>query len=93
MWFFSKRFAYVGRRVERLNAWKTFDGRKNRKLARLVIEYNQVHYDLIQINEFFRNFVGFSLISSFACAIDMAFLEMLDMDWRWIGLQPFLLDL
>ena len=53
----------------------------NRKLTRLIIEHNQVHHDLILINEFFKNYEGFSLISFFFLEITLSF-TILDTDWR-----------
>lgn len=81
MWFFSKKFELVGKRVERLSAWKSLDKKKTQKLTRLVIEYNRMHYDLIQINEFFRFYLGFNVISSLSCAINAAFVLLLDIGW------------
>ena len=81
MWFFSKKFELVGKRVERLSAWKSLDKKKTQKLTRLVIEYNRMHYDLIQINEFFRFYLGFNVISSLSCSINAAFVLLLDIGW------------
>ena len=82
MWFFVKRFAAIGRRVQRLSAWKSFDKKKNRKLARWIVEYQLVHQDLIQINELFKSYIGCNLLTYFANGLTAAFVELLDIDWR-----------
>ena len=82
MRFFSKRFERIGIRVLSLAASKTFDKKQNRDLTRLVIKYNKVHYDLIQINDFFKPFVGYNMIYCFGFSITLVFVELLDIDWR-----------
>ena len=79
MRFFSKRFNYIAGHLESLNASERIS---NRKLSRLIIDYNQVHYELIQINDFFKYQLGFNLISVYAIGLTLAFVVLLDIDWR-----------
>lgn len=51
--FISKKVGHIAKQIERLNATKTklVD---NRKLSRLIVEYNRVLFELIQMNNFFK---------------------------------------
>lgn len=80
MRFTTKRLRHIARQVQSLT--QSSKSINNRKLSRLIIEHNQVHHDLIRINEFFRNFVGFNVISSFGLSVTMSFIVLLDTDWR-----------
>lgn len=83
MLFFTKRFRFIGREVERMSVSKS-KPIDNRKLSRLIIEHNIVHYDLIQINDFFKSFVGFNLISYFTVIVPTMFALLLDIDLRFV---------
>ena len=76
-----------------MNLSKTAEQIDNRKLSRLIIEHNKVNYDLIQINDFFKFYVGFNLISFFAFGITGVFILLLDIDWRFLELQMLIFDL
>lgn len=74
MRYLSMKFRYISRRIQRLYA-----GRgpvDNRKLSVLIVEYNEVHYELIQLNEFFKYYAGFTLVGFFFFAILMTFVAL-----------------
>ena len=79
MRFFSKRFSHIGRQVKIMSLSKSID---SRKLFEVLSESNKVHHDLILINNFFKNYVGFNLISFFLFGVMGAFIVLLDIDWR-----------
>ena len=56
----------------------------NRMLSKLIIEHNRIHYELIQINDFFKFQSGFNLISSFAVIVSVTFALLLDIDLRFV---------
>lgn len=68
-WYFTKKFAYIGRKVRRLNA--TFKMRRvnNRELAKLINDYNSVQVEVIKIRKFFRNYVGCNIVANFGFAV------------------------
>ena len=84
MLFFTTRFRHIGKEVERMSVSKSID---NRILSRLIIEHNRVHYDLIQINEFFKFNTGFNLISFYGVVVPATFAMLLDLDWRYVRKQ------
>lgn len=84
LWWFSRRFDNIERRVRKLNALEVSNRKKNRKLTKLVIEYQQVHYDLIMINDFFSSYIGFNLIGCLASGFIESFVGLLDIDWMWV---------
>ena len=84
MRFFCKRFDYVGRRLREISQSKASERTNNRKLARLVLEHHTVHHDLILINDFFKFYVGFNVISFFALEISLTFVFLLDIDWWFV---------
>lgn len=51
--FFSKKIGYIAKQIEAMNASKT-NLVDNRKLSRLIMEYNRVIFELIKMNELFR---------------------------------------
>lgn len=53
-----------------------------RKLFKIIIAHNRVHHDLILINDFFKFFVGFNLVSFFGFGIATIFVVILDLNWR-----------
>ena len=87
MRFFTTRFAHIRRRLERMSR---LSGRFRRadihELSRLVIDHNQVHHDLMLINEFFKCYLGFNFVWSFAVNVVTAFFMLLDIGWRWVGI-------
>ena len=79
--FFVKRFRYITRKVERLNA-KT-EPISNRKLARLLYDHNRIHLDLIEMNRFFRPLVGTNFVCICAVGLLVAFLLISgSIDWK-----------
>ena len=78
MRFFSKRFRYISRQLERLNGCS--DRVNNRMLSRLIIENNQVHHEMIFINEFFKSYCGFNLLSFMAIGTSVVFNLLLDIN-------------
>lgn len=82
MVFFSKRFNYIGKQVERMRVSRR---NVNRRLSRLIVEHNRVHCDLMLINDFFKFYVGFNLIGFFAFGVIMMFIVLLDIEWRLVN--------
>lgn len=60
--FLAKRFRAIGRQVARMNAKKKVD---NRKLAKIIYEFNRTEHDLMEMNQFFREFVGTNILHFF----------------------------
>lgn len=78
--FFSKRFLYMKKKVERLTVTKRVN---NRKLARLIREHNCVHFDLIEMNLFFRPYLGVNFVCFCAMGVLSAFnLIHESIDWK-----------
>lgn len=87
MWFFFRRFVHIGKHVQKLNVQKTLDRKKTQKLIRLLIDYNRVHHDLIQINEFICNYIGNNFLCTFSAGLVFCFIELSDVDWRLVNLS------
>ena len=60
--FFSKRFQYLSKKLKKLDQpkLKLVD---NRRLSRIIYEYNRTLFELMEMNDFFK--VGISKIFSF----------------------------
>ena len=86
MQFFSKRFSHVARHVEGMYSKKILKRIDNRKLFRLVVEHNRIHRDLILINDFFKFYIGFNLVSFFAFGTTGVFVVLLDIGWWSVNL-------
>ena len=71
---------HIARQVESMS--RTPKPVNDRKLTRLIVEHNQVHHDLILINELFKNYVGYNLIATFGIEVTLSFVVLLDTDWR-----------
>ena len=59
--FFAKKFSYILRRVQHLQPPNQID---QRKLIKLIYQYQVVQFELIEMNAFFSSFVGVGLIGS-----------------------------
>lgn len=66
--FFRNKFRQITRRIERLKVEKKSRA-NNRKLARLVYEFNVVHLELFAMRELFKQFIGHNLCHCFALAL------------------------
>ena len=63
--FLSLKFKCIARRLVRLNKGLNVSRAKminNRRLAKLIYSYNQVHLELIEANDFFKDFLGVNVI-------------------------------
>lgn len=69
------------KQINRLEAAK-YTPANNRKLARCVYVHNRVQKELMDMNEFFCEFVGFSLIHFFVYSVLLAFIVLSIDDWR-----------
>ena len=80
MRFFVQRFRHIRKRIGRLNiATKQI----NRKLARLIGEHNRAHFDLTQMNDLFRHFLGVNFICFGAVGVLGAFNMISEsIDWK-----------
>lgn len=85
MRFFTKRFRGIRRRLERMCSPRMTNPIHRRKLAKMFVEYNQVHQDLLLINEFFNSYIGFNSISFFSIGLLSTFVILLDIDWMWVN--------
>lgn len=74
MHFFTLKFACILKRLQKLRTTKaetkaesglTNKRISNRRLSRLIYQFNYVQGELLEINEFFQHFVGISLLSFF----------------------------
>ena len=75
---FSLKFRSIGRRLALLDA---LEAKKcNNRLARLIHEFNRVQLELIETNDFFKNYLGFGMLSCFSMAILCMFLSTF-LDW------------
>lgn len=81
MVFFAKRFRFIAKRLERLNRPKSTPI-DNRKLARLVRDHKRVELELLEINEFFKNFLGTNLGHFFFHGITLTMLA-IDPSTNW----------
>ena len=79
MYFFSLKFKYIRRRLARLDdsGAKKLD---NRRLVRLVLQFNRVQLELIETNNFFKRFLGTNMIFFFSMAVIFLFLGIY-VDW------------
>lgn len=82
MRFFSKRFEHIGRLVGSLSMSEMSKRTDNRELTKLVIEYNQIHQDLLLINDYFRYYVGFNMLGFYAMGVTVVCVVLLDTDMR-----------
>ena len=72
MHYFSLKFKCIGRRLARLDALGA--EKLNKRLAKLILDFNRVQLELIEVNAFFRNFLGTNIIFCFFIAILCMFL-------------------
>ena len=80
--FFTKCFAQLREKVARLNtsASKRIN---NRKLASLLYAHNRAHYDLIEMNHLFRDFIGVCFICFFCFGVLTAYVAINEsIDWK-----------
>jgi hypothetical protein len=74
MIFLSKKFRRISLRAQRLNARAKLIN--NQRLSKLISDYNAVHAELIDCNDFFKNYLGHNLIHFFGLAIFISFISM-----------------
>ena len=79
--FFAKRLSHISKRLEQMD-WSAVKLVNNRKLAHLIIGYNRVLLDLIEINRFFRYFIGWNSLFYFFFSIMLAFVAISCNDLR-----------
>lgn len=77
--FFCLKFKCIVSRLRYLNASGN-SKLKNRRLARLIHQYNRVQLELIEANNFFKNFLGVNAVVFFFYALLMMFLVIF-IDW------------
>lgn len=78
--FLSLKFGYMGKQVQLVNA-EPIKSVCDRKLARLIVENNAAHLELIELNNFFKFYAGFNLVGFFFFAILLSFVA-LETDFR-----------
>lgn len=67
MMHFVVRFRYVVKRLERLNSkTKRVD---NRKLVKLIYQHNRIQFELAEINNFWKDKIGWNVVYFFAFGI------------------------
>ena len=78
MLFFVKRFRFVSKHLRRMK--KPIN---NRKQSRLICDHNRIETELLEMNEFFKNFLGANLVHFFFHGIMFAFIAIdPTTDWR-----------
>lgn len=79
--YFAKKFRYISRQLEKIerSGSKLVD---NRLLTRLIIAYNRVQFDLIDMNRFFRYFIGWNGLLYFFFSIMLSFIAISCNDLR-----------
>ena len=82
MRFFVKRFKSIEGRINKISPPCYSECVDNQKLSRQIADLNRVHYDLNQINDFFKSHVGFNLLGFSGFEIAVVFIFLLDIDWR-----------
>ena len=70
--FFSVKFKNISRQLGRLNESKKIH---NKRIAILIGDYQQVQLELVEVNDFFKNFLGVNMVSYFFYSILMMFLS------------------
>lgn len=71
--FLSLKFKCIGRRLARLDG---SDNKKvDRRLTGLILDFNRVQLELIEVNDFFKNFVGVNTIFFFIISVQCMFLS------------------
>ena len=73
MLFLRKKIRHISQQVQQLRTSKT-KLINNRRLARLISDFNRVNSELIEFNDFFKNFLGSNVLHFFGLAIFMAFI-------------------
>ena len=65
--FYTKKFQYITKQVERFNASSSerTENRNNRKLAKLISDYNLVQLEMMDINSFFKRHFASNLVCTF----------------------------
>lgn len=79
--FCSKKIGHIAKQIELMNVSKTklVD---NRKLSRLIVEYNRVLFELTQMNNFFKNYIGTSFFHFFLFCVLLSSVVLLGIDIR-----------
>ena len=65
--YYTKKFAFIGRQLRRLNV----SGRKrtdNRRLANLINDFTTVHVELLKMRKFFSGLIGCHVVGYFGLA-------------------------
>ena len=65
--FLSRKFCYIGRQAEAMS--KSNKKLNNRKLSKLLYDYNHVHTELEVMNRFFQKHVGYNLVHFFILGV------------------------
>lgn len=74
MWFLSKKFRHLSRQVQNLRATRT-KLIHNKRLTKLIQDYNEVMAELMDINKFFKNFLGHNLLHFCGLSIFSTFIS------------------
>ena len=80
IYYFSLKFKHIARRLNHLNSATKTKKINNQALAKLTRHYNLVHLELIETNDFFKNFLGVNMLFFFVYALIVMFLVIF-MDW------------
>ena len=91
MLFFKKKFNYISTKVEKMTNQKScsrtssiagFSTVDNRKLAKLIYDYNYVYLEMVKINEYFKWLSGFNYVYYFMLVINMSFSVAITQDFK-----------
>ena len=69
--FMFKKFRHISQQVQGLGKAKPVN---NRSLARLIFEYNRMNAELVEFNDFFKDFLGHNVVHFFGLAVFLSFI-------------------
>lgn len=69
--FFSMKFDCLNQRIKKLESRS--DKFENKKLSKLIFEFNQVYLECLKINDLFKHFIGFNFVFFFLINVNMTF--------------------
>lgn len=79
--YFAKKLEHISKQLKKIDRSEVKQ-MNNRRLTRLIIAYNRVLFDLIEINRFFRYFIGWNSFFYFFFSIMLSFIAISCNDLR-----------
>ena len=72
--FLGKKFRFISKKIQNLRSTKTKLAH-NLKLAKLIRDYNEVLKELIDVNDFFKEYLGQNMIHFYAITVSVTLLS------------------